>query len=175
MSANRHLTPVVDTTMLKAHFAVVTDAVGAMRFPVKSNKFPPTVNLVIYFSYFLVSLCTLFFHMWLFKIFGLLFWELKYLFLSLSKFWYPGIIVPVYLQIIFSKFSCLRIWPYICIPGQLHIFDVSITCWNCAINAKLGIVFFSLLISSWNLAIPCPPLEVAQAAPLVVGQGLLGE
>ena len=46
MSANRHLPPGVDTTLLKTHFAVVTDAVGALIFPVKSNKFPSTVNLV---------------------------------------------------------------------------------------------------------------------------------
>ena len=52
MSANRHLAPGVDNTLLNTHFAVVTDAVGALRFPVKSNKFPPTVNLVRYFSSF---------------------------------------------------------------------------------------------------------------------------
>ena len=46
MSANRHLAPGADTTLLKTHFALVTDAVGALRFPVKSNKFFPTVNLV---------------------------------------------------------------------------------------------------------------------------------
>ena len=52
MSSNRHLAPGVDTTLLKTHFAVVTDAVREMRFPVKSNKFPPTVNLVRSLSYF---------------------------------------------------------------------------------------------------------------------------
>ena len=46
MSAKRHLSPVVDTTLLKAHFSVVTDSVGALAFPVKPNKFPPTVNMV---------------------------------------------------------------------------------------------------------------------------------
>ena len=46
MSANIHLAPEVETTLLKTHFALVTDAMGALRFPVKSNKFPPTVNLV---------------------------------------------------------------------------------------------------------------------------------
>ena len=44
--------PWVDTTLLKTHFAVVTDAVGALRFPVKSNKFLPTANIVRSFSYF---------------------------------------------------------------------------------------------------------------------------
>ena len=46
MSADRHLDPGVDITLLKTHYAVVTDAVGALRFPMKSNKFPTTVNLV---------------------------------------------------------------------------------------------------------------------------------
>ena len=52
MSAKRHLTPGVDTTLLKTHFTVMADAVGVLRFPVKSNKFLPTVNLVCSFSYF---------------------------------------------------------------------------------------------------------------------------
>ena len=52
MIANRHLAPGVDTALLKTHFAVVADAVGALRLPVKSNKFPPTVNLVRYFYSF---------------------------------------------------------------------------------------------------------------------------
>ena len=50
MSANRHLAPGVDTTLLKTHFSVVTDDVGALRFPVNSTKFPLTVNLVRSFS-----------------------------------------------------------------------------------------------------------------------------
>ena len=52
MSANRHLAPGVYTTLLKTHFAVVNDAVGALIFYVNSNKFPPTVNLVLFFSSF---------------------------------------------------------------------------------------------------------------------------
>ena len=50
MSASRHLAPGVETTLLKTHFYVVTDAVGALIFPVKYNKFPPTVNIVRSFS-----------------------------------------------------------------------------------------------------------------------------
>ena len=46
MSANTHLDPGVETTLPKTHFEVVTDAVGSIIFPVKSNKFPPTVNMV---------------------------------------------------------------------------------------------------------------------------------
>ena len=52
MLANRHLPPVVDTTLLNTHFAVATNAAGALIYPVKSNKFPPTVNIVRYFSSF---------------------------------------------------------------------------------------------------------------------------
>ena len=52
MSSNRHLSPGVDTTLLKTHFSVVTDAVGVMRFLEKYNKFHPTVNLVLSFSFF---------------------------------------------------------------------------------------------------------------------------
>ena len=52
MSANRNLAPGVDTTLLKTHFSVVTDAVGALKFLVKYNKFQPTVNLVRSFSSF---------------------------------------------------------------------------------------------------------------------------
>ena len=52
MLANRHISPGVDTILFKTHFAVVTDAIVALRFPVKSNKFPHTVNMVSYFSYF---------------------------------------------------------------------------------------------------------------------------
>ena len=48
MLDNSHLDPGVDTILLKAHFAVVTDAVGALIFPVKSNKFPPTISLVCF-------------------------------------------------------------------------------------------------------------------------------
>ena len=46
MSDSTHLAHGVDTTLLKIHFAMVTDAVGELRFLVKSNKFPPTVNIV---------------------------------------------------------------------------------------------------------------------------------
>ena len=52
MSANRHPAPGFDITLLKTHFAVVTDAVGAMRFLVKSNNIPSTVNKVRSFSSF---------------------------------------------------------------------------------------------------------------------------
>ena len=52
MLATKHLSHGVDTKLLKTQFAVVTDAVGALRFPVNSNKFLPTVNIVRSFSSF---------------------------------------------------------------------------------------------------------------------------
>ena len=52
MLANRHLVNWVDTKLLNTHWAVLTDAVGALRFPVKCNKFPPTINLMRSFSSF---------------------------------------------------------------------------------------------------------------------------
>ena len=51
MSDNRQLAPMVDTKLLRTYLVVVNDAVGALRFPVKSNKFPPTVNLMRSFSF----------------------------------------------------------------------------------------------------------------------------
>ena len=50
MSANRHLASGVDTILLNTHFAVVTDAVGVLIFPVKYNKLQPNVNIVHSFS-----------------------------------------------------------------------------------------------------------------------------
>ena len=77
MSANIHLAPGVDTTMLKMHFSVVTDAVGAFRFPVKYNKFPSTVNLVRSFSSFYgFALHTIFPYV-TFYLLGIELWELK--------------------------------------------------------------------------------------------------
>ena len=52
MSDNIDLAPGVYTTLFRNHFLVVTDAVGAPIFPLKSNKFPSTVNIVRSFSSF---------------------------------------------------------------------------------------------------------------------------
>ena len=52
MSANINPPPGVDTTLLNTRFAGVADAVGELRFTVKSNTFTPTVNIVRYFSAF---------------------------------------------------------------------------------------------------------------------------
>ena len=77
MSANRHLDPGVDTTLLNTHFYVVTDAVGAMRFPMNSNKFPPNFNLVRSLSSFSgFTLHTVLTYV-TFYILGLVFYKLK--------------------------------------------------------------------------------------------------
>ena len=65
----------IDTTLLNKHFDVVTDAVGALIFPVKSNKFPPTVNLVQSFSYFSGSNLHTIFPYVTFLSFGNFFWN----------------------------------------------------------------------------------------------------
>ena len=74
--ANRHLAPGIDTTPLKTHFAVATDAVVALRLPVKSNKFPPTVNLVRSYSSFSGFTLHNILPYVTFYLLGLVFWEL---------------------------------------------------------------------------------------------------
>ena len=49
----RHFAFGVDMTLLMTHFAVVTDAVGVLKLPVKSRRLPPTVKRVLSFT----SLC----------------------------------------------------------------------------------------------------------------------
>ena len=71
MSANRHLARAVDTTLLKTHYAVVTDAVGELRFSVKSNKFRPSVNIVRSFSYFSVFISQNIYHRLPFCLWGI--------------------------------------------------------------------------------------------------------
>ena len=71
MYLNRHLEIGVDTTLLKIYFAMVTDAVGALRFPVKYNNFPPTVNLVRSSLPFMVSFHRLFYHKLPFCLWGI--------------------------------------------------------------------------------------------------------
>ena len=65
ISANRNLTPGVDNTLLSTHFSIVTDAVGALTFPVKSNKLTPMIiwfflSLVCFLAHYL-SVCDLFY------------------------------------------------------------------------------------------------------------------
>ena len=54
----RHLAFGVDMTLLMTHLAVVTDAVGVLKLPVKSKRLPPTVKRVLS----LTSLCGLMSH-----------------------------------------------------------------------------------------------------------------
>ena len=108
MSDNIHLAPEVDTTLLKTQFDVVTDAVGALIFPVKSNKFPPTFNLVRSLSYFFwfqfahyFAICD-FFIVW-----DLCFGNEN----NFIRFFHSsdtlGQLSQFFLQMIFPKFSCL--------------------------------------------------------------------
>ena len=46
MSAVRHMVLRVETMLFRRHFVVVTIAVGVLKTPEKSSKFPPTVILV---------------------------------------------------------------------------------------------------------------------------------
>jgi len=50
MSAVRHFSPGVEITLLKIHFTVATEAIGVLRFPMKSRRFPPTVRQVFSFT-----------------------------------------------------------------------------------------------------------------------------
>ena len=50
MSAIMHLSLGLDTTLLNKHLTVVTVAVGLLRVPEKSNKFPLTVRQVPWVS-----------------------------------------------------------------------------------------------------------------------------
>ena len=77
VSANRHLVPGVDTALLKKHFAVVTDAVGALIFPVKYKNFPPTVNIVRYLSSFSGFTSHTILPYVTFCLLGIVFWKLK--------------------------------------------------------------------------------------------------
>ena len=52
MSAMTHFAFLVETILLKRHFAVVTATVGVVNVPAKSSKFSPTVNLVLWVSSF---------------------------------------------------------------------------------------------------------------------------
>ena len=174
MSANRNLAPGVDTTLLNTHFAVVTDSVGALRFPVKSNKFLPTVNLVRSFSYFYGFTSQTILPSVTFSYLGT--WDLR---MNMTVFvpfttLIPWANCPNSFAKDLSQISSLGILSDACIPGPLQKFDG----WLNWLHGFFGIVmsmhnlagdFSCLLISNWNLDIPCPPSEVAQFSPLVVG------
>ena len=42
----------MDNTLLKTHLDVVTEAVGALRFPINGRRLHPTINLVLFISFF---------------------------------------------------------------------------------------------------------------------------
>ena len=58
----------MEIILLKIHFAVVKEAVGVLKFPVKSRRFPSTVRQVLFFtillgfsSHTIFSICDLLF------------------------------------------------------------------------------------------------------------------
>ena len=175
MSANKHLAPGVDTTLLKTHFSVVTDSVGALIFPVKSNKFLPTVNLGCSFSSFSgFTLHTILPYV-TFLSWGI--WDLgtkMTLFVPFTPHipWAncPNSFAKDLSQKILSEplIRCLYSWETPEIYGYLHWLHGFF--WNFLSMHKVTWYFSCILISSYNLALPCPPLEVAQYSPLVVGQ-----
>ena len=150
MSANKHLSPGVDTTMLKTHFSVVTDAVGVLIFPVKSNKFPPTVNIVRYFSSFSGFTLHTIFPYANFLSFGIRSLGMKttvfvpFIFLipwdnctsSFAKY-ISKIFLSGPLAICLYSWATPDIWWVTALSSWLF--------WNCAVNAKFGMgVFFPL-------------------------------
>ena len=147
MSADRHLAPGVDTTMLKTHFAVLTDAVGALRFPVNSNKFPTTVNLVRSFSSFSGFASHTILPYVTFLSFGTFVLGMKitvFVPFTILIPWanFPSSFAKDIYQIFLSGplTRCLYSWatPYIWWVTALASWNF----WNCDINAKLGIRFF---------------------------------
>ena len=177
MLANRHLAPVVDTTLLKTHFSVVTDDVGELRFTVKSNKFPPTVNLVCFFSSF--SGFTLRNILPYVNFLSLGTWALRMKMTIFVPFtpWIPWDNCPN----LFAK-DLYRILLSGNLIRRLYSWATPDIWWVTALASRVFVIvpsthkvawYFSCpLILSCNLALPCPTLEVAQSAPLVVGQGL---
>ena len=119
MSANRHLDPGVDITLLKTHFAVVTDAVGALRFLWSLTNFLPHSILCAPSLPFLISFRRLFYHRLPFCLWGL--WILEWTLPCLSPWplWCLGLAVPTRWQMIFPKFSSLGPWSDACIPGPI--------------------------------------------------------
>ena len=147
MSANRHLAPGVDTTLLKKCFAVVTDAVGALIFPVKSKNFPPTVNLVRSFSSFSGFNSHTIFPYVTFLSFGTCVFEMKitvFVPLTVTIPWAisPSSFAKDRSQIFLSGplTRCLHSWATTDILWVTVL--SSITCRNFAANAKFGTGIF---------------------------------
>ena len=180
MLANIHLSPGVDTTLLKTHFAVVNDTVGALRLPVKSNKYPPTANILFSLSYF----SGFFLHTILpyVTFLSLVTWALR---MKTTVFFPFTPLIPwancpnsfekdIYQIFLFGNLiRCQYSWAT---PDIWWVTTLALWVFGIVLSMhKVEWEFPCLLISSWNLALPCPPLEVARYTPLVVGQGLQGK
>ena len=147
MSANRHLAPGVDTTLLKKKNSVVNDAVGALIFPVKYNKFPPTVNLFHSLSSFSGFTSNTIFPYVTFLYFGTCVLGMKitvFIPFTVMIIWAncPSSFAKDLSQIFLSGplTRCLYSWES---PDILWLTALSsLTFWNCAVNEKLGIWFF---------------------------------
>ena len=147
MSVNRHVAPGVYTRLLKTHFSVVTDAVGALNFSVKSNKFPPTVNMVRSFSSFYGFNSHTIFPYVTFLSFGTCVLEMKITAFVPFAVLVPWANCPSSFAKDLSQFflsgpltRCMYLWAT---PDIWWVTALaSLTCRNCAANAKLGIGFF---------------------------------
>ena len=123
MSANRHLALGVDTTLLKTHFAVVTDAVGELRFLGSLPIFRPLSILCDPSLLFLVASHRLFYHRLPFCLWGIWILGWTWPYLSPLPLGCLGLTVPTFLQRIFPKLSSLGHWSGPFIPGQIQKFD----------------------------------------------------
>ena len=163
MLVNRHFSPGVDTKLLKTHFSVVTDTVGLLIFPVKSNKFPPTVNMVCSLSSFYgFTLHTIFPYVD-FLSFGTCVLEMK-----MNVFFPFTVLIPwVNCPISFVKdisqknlsgplTRCLYSWET---PDILWVTALaSLTFWNCDANSKLGTGYLLPLYLKLELGPPVSTL-----------------
>ena len=153
---------------------MVTGAVGELIFPVKSNKFPPTVNPVRSLSFFSgFTLHTIFPYV-NFSSFGTCVLEMK-----ITAFVPFTVMIPwdscsssfakdlshIFLSGPLTR--CLYFWET---PDILWVTVLaSLTCWNCADNAKLGTVFLFPL--DLKLELVPPVFTLGGCAGRTIGGG----
>ena len=179
MSANRHLVPVVYTTLLKTHFSVVTDAVGELRFPMKSNKSPPTVNLVLYISSFSGFTLHNILPYVTFLSFGTCVLEIKITLFFPFIFLIPWANCPSsfakYISQIFLSITLTRCIYFWATPDIWWVTALaSLTFWNFSTNAKLGIGFFLPLDIKLELGPSVSNLGGCSGCTLFGGTGTSG-
>ena len=174
MSSNRHLAPGVDNTLSKTQFSLVTDAVGALIFPVKSNKFPPNINLVRSFSSFSGFNSQTIYPYVTFLSLGTL--DLG---INMTTFFLLISLIPwancpnsfeKYLYQNFLSGPLIRCLYYWATPEMSWVTEFAARFFGIVMSMHtLAGDFYCLLISNGNWAVPCTHLEVAQCSPLVVG------